>query len=280
MSARALGDVAGGLAGFLDPDRPQKPWRDSFDVDSPKGRPWQRVLDGSAETWRIFKNSLNRTCNEDYEKQSRDATRLRRREGSVSKRVADLQAKAAIATSPAEADELRRLAKQLRAAEDNRLRKGDLLVLEKFLEEYDPETGVLEVAQASVAGLLGWGVATVNVALHRLKHHGYLDWTRRTRLDESGQPGWPHKQAISGYFFDWKDAMPARTWHRFWQLVRRGLERIGRAAAAKAAALFTRVFVPPTGERKPWSSKRPGPRLKRVAERFERRKVRGEKERK
>ena len=60
MTGFALGDLVAGLAQQCDPDRPRKPWRDSYDADSVEAKPWTKVLDGAADTWRIVKSARGR----------------------------------------------------------------------------------------------------------------------------------------------------------------------------------------------------------------------------
>lgn len=258
MSARPIGDIACSLIRSSDPDRDRdQVWRHSYDVDTPEGQPWVYVLDRDRSSWRVVKNSLARTCREDITKQALEA-RLTRAElqqdlkGLV--RARDRGLADAIPAIEKRIDVLRR---QL----EERLRVGDDRVLEAFLDDYNPETGELFTAQATIAAELGLGSpSTVNDALERLRAHGYLDWVRRSRLSGDEGPGWHRKQASNGYFFDWKKGMPERTWSRFWQLVLAGLKRIGREAVAKTTALFARVVKARLLGR-PRSSPPPGPRL-------------------
>jgi hypothetical protein len=215
------------MAAQLDPDRRRDHvWRHSYDADSPEAKPWVYVLDRSREAWTIVKNALNRTCREDVTEE----TRLARSARLKGERPAP------------------------------RLRVGDERVLEAYLDDYHPDTGELFTAQATIAAELGIGLATVNAALQRLRDRGYLNWVRRSKVTEEDGPGWRRKQTSNAYFFDWKKSLSPRAWSRFWQLVLAGLGRIGKAAIAKTAALFTRVIAPRLLGR-PRCSPAPGPRL-------------------
>jgi hypothetical protein len=285
---RSFGEIAAGMAAQLDPDRRRDHvWRHSYDVDSPEGKPWVYVLDGSREAWRVVKNALRLTCGEDVVKQSREARfahlngdsppALRLRLGAMREdyRTLIVGEKWKSAAYPhrdggratytrATVDEL---AREIRAIEARleeaamRLRMGDEHVLAAYLDDYNPATGELFTAQVTIATELGLCLSRVNQALQRLRHHGYLDWVRRSRATErEGLPGWQRKQASNGYFFDWKKSMPPRTWSRFWQLVVAGLKKVGKAAIATATALFTRAVAKRLLGR-PKSSPPPGPRL-------------------
>ncbi len=236
MTARTFGQIAGSLVGILDPNREREHiWRHSYDVDTPEGKPWLRVLDGARDTWTVAKNALCRTCREDINEQAKQAADARRNGGKVDR---------------------------------HRLRVGDDRILEAYLDDYNPDTGELFTAQKTIADELGLlSASPINAAVARLRRHGYLDWVRRSRVtEEEGQPGWKRKQASNGYFFDWKKRMPARTWSRFWQLVLAGLKKAGKDAIAKTAALFTRVVAPRLLGR-PRRSPSPGPRLRTTLKR-------------
>jgi hypothetical protein len=259
FTARSFGDIAAGLVRAGDPDRDrEKVWRHSYDVDSPEGRPWVYVLDRSREAWRVVKNALARTCREDVNLQAREARGARYALQQDLHELERARARGQHAAMPAIQQRIDAKRRQLQ----HRLRVGDDRVLEAYLDDYNPETGELFTAQATIAAELGLGSASsVNTALQRLRRHGYLDWVRRSRITECEGPGWKRKQASCGYFFDWKRLMPPRTWSRFWQLVTAGLKKAGKDAVAKTAALFTRVVAARLLGR-PRSSPPPGPRLR------------------
>jgi hypothetical protein len=301
VTARAFGDIAAGLAAVVDPDRQRDHvWRHSYDVDSPEGKPWLLVLDGTRETWRAMKTALKVTCAEQVVKHRRlarfdllrgdrpSALRLRLEAMREDYRALVTGEKAQSATYPRRgggresfarstagelAHEIGALQAQLAEAE-NRLRMGDEHVLAAFLDDYNVETGELFTAQQTIADELGMGVSRVNEALQRLRHHGYLDWVRRSRTTEQeGLPGWQRVQASNGIFFDWKKSMEAATWSRFWQLALAGLKKIGKAAIAETKALFTRVIKARLLGR-PLSSPAPGSRAATKAAWLERRQKR------
>lgn len=271
MTALSFGDVARSAVDFLDRDRAPKPWRDSYDVDSPKAKPWQRFLDGSREAWSVGKNAVLRVCREDIDQQAVVASHARQDVKRLNERwertVEDMERRGA--TADQMADARRRYAEELRAARPqvDRLRVGDDRVLERFLDEYNPQNCEVFTAQATIARKLGLSSPSlVNDALHRLRKHGYIDWVRRTVKTE-GADGPQRKQTSNATFFDWKAKMKPRPWARFWQLVLAGLKRIGKTTLGTTVALFTRAVGSLKGE-KLHSSKRPGPRLLRPRRRL------------
>lgn len=243
MTARAIG-------GVFKPKKFEPVWRESFDVDSVEAKPWQRLFDGSREVKRLVVNAVLRTCGEEITEHRRRALALKR------------EWRARPAASPgaelAEAEAREKVREQLREL----LRVGDDRVLAAYLDDYNPETGELFTAQATIAAELGIGVSEVNRALARLRTSGYIDWVRRSRpAPTAGGAGPQKEQASSAYFFSWKAQLSPRAWARLWQLILAGLKKAGKAAIATTVALFTRLFWP-AGKKglSPRSSRRPGPR--------------------
>lgn len=230
MSGHSFGEIAAGLADFF--ERKSRPWRDSYDVDDPRAKPWVRVLDGSREAWIVAKNALGRTCRETIVRHRREARGALRNDQEVDKQ---------------------------------RLRQGDDLVLEAFLDDFNPADGKLFTAQATIADELGVSASTVNAALQRLARHGFIKWVRRTeKVDEGAEAShvWGRRRQISNaYGFDWKRSMDGRTWSRLWQLILAGLKRIGRSIIATTTAVLTRILAVADGcDAQVRASKRPGKR--------------------
>ncbi len=83
----------------------------------------------------------------------------------------------------------------------------------------DFDKGQIDPAIDTIMRLTRFARATVVAALHRLRHHGFLDWVRRT-MKTGNEPGeGPQVKQISNAYFFPVERMSERARHRLKQLL-------------------------------------------------------------
>lgn len=159
MSVWTFGELAASLTHKADPDRIRtNVWADSHDVDHWKAKPFLKILDGTRESKNAFGNSMLLTLDDDIVQQSVEAEAARKR--------------------GEERDPMRLL-------------DVDRRVLAYMVDKFNHETGMLYLAQSTIAEDLGLSSPSVaNDSLQRLAYWGYISWVRRSvKIDTNGQPG-------------------------------------------------------------------------------------------
>ncbi|GGB21676.1 hypothetical protein GCM10011380_09080 [Sphingomonas metalli] len=241
-SRRDVANLLKGAAGALTktrrgPDQGEGrrvPRRDSYDQDDPRAKPWGRIGDGTTGEGLAHREALLTSAEELFELGRREtpAAKLREARARFDALSAELDAGGLpvgrAATIRQELAPLRELIETGR----QRLQLVDLRVLKALLRFVDFKTGRLFPAIEAIAAKAACHRNSVVAALRRLKHHGFIDWVRRTiKTGNDGEFAPQREQTSNAYFFDNRRRMAPKVWQRFAQILAAKMRRLGNAAA-------------------------------------------------
>jgi hypothetical protein len=118
-----------------------------------------------------------------------------------------------------------------------RLRRIDIDVLRGLLSYLTNfMTGALFPSHGAIAAAAGVHVNSVADGLKRLKHHGLIDWVRRTtKTRRQGEFGPQLEQTSNAYRLVVRRAMSKETWRHYWQRLTIKLRRGGAVKPVEAA---------------------------------------------
>jgi hypothetical protein len=220
------------------------PHRHSYEENDLRAKPWSKVGDGSVVQGIMHKealvdaaDALRHQLRAEY---PRGVVRARRRER------ADLAAElAAIEALPSAEVPIGRPATMRMAITahddwlsraDRCLRRIDVDVLRGLLSFLtDFMTGALFPSHAAIAEAAGVHPNSVADGLKRLRHHGLIDWVRRTtRTGNAGEFGPQLEQTSNAYRLAVRALMSPRTWQHYWQRLQVKLRRLGAAKPPQA----------------------------------------------
>jgi hypothetical protein len=252
-SARDVRAILKGAAGRLSgktrgPDHAtdhRVPRRNSYEENDPRAKPYGRLGDGSVKQGLIYKETLMDTGDalrrDLWAKYPRAEERRRKHE--ISQLEAEL---AQLLTLPRTEIPIGRPAAiriviagheaWLKHAEA-RLRRIDIDVLRGLLSYLTNfMTGALFPSHGAIAAAAGVHVNSVADGLKRLKHHGLIDWVRRTtKTRRQGEFGPQLEQTSNAYRLVVRRAMSKETWRHYWQRLTIKLRRGGAVKPVEAA---------------------------------------------
>lgn len=228
------------------PDRAVR--RNSHDVDHPKAKPWKPlggVGEGLAHREALLEAAEEQRLQQWRETPAAKVREARKRRDAI---AAELQAIATGGpTKPGQLAALRLERSALDRVLDvarNAVRRIDITILRALIKRVDFATGRLFPSLDTIAADAGCSRSSVIDALKRLKHHGFVDWVRRSKATgNDGQFAPQREQTSNAYFFDHQARMARRTWQRFVQILTYKMRRLGsappqprsRSAAARSA---------------------------------------------
>jgi len=258
---KAAGAKLAGKARGADhaPDR-RVPRRNSYEESDPRANPWLKVGDGSVSQGMVHReakldaaDSLRRQLWKEYPR-----AEIRRRSAERAAFAAELDQMMQL--PPTEVPIGRPATLRIEIAKhdqwlahaDQRLRAIDVDVLRALLQFWDFATGKLFPSHAKIAERAGFHENSVIAALKRLRHHGLVDWVRRTtRTGNDGEFGPQLEQTSNAYFFDHRRKMANRTWQTYWKSLCAKLRRFGRTRPAAAPGEPRLAIVAPVAAAEP-----------------------------
>ncbi len=235
---RTTGALTGGRRGPDQGEGVRVPRRNSYDEQDPRAKPWARIGDGSVGEGLAHRDALVDAAEEHFRQGRKEtpAARIREVRAMRAALAAELDGGGLPAGRPASIRlELAKLDEILERG-SLLLQRTDVTVLRALLKHLDFKTGRLFPAIVKIAEQAGCHRNSVVAALRRLKHHGFIDWVRRsTRTGNEGEFAPQREQTSNAYFFDHRRRMAPRTWSRFAQLLTARLRRLGNAAVRALA---------------------------------------------
>jgi hypothetical protein len=220
------------------------PRRHSYLETDPQAQPWAKIQDGSVAAGLAHREAMTTTAEDLVAKHWRDFPLASLRRARAERAAAEAELEELAKKSPAEVPigrpaVLRELIKQLDKTlteADRRLRRIDVLVLKALLSFLDFESGKLFPSIKRIAEKAACHRNSVVEALRRLKHHGFIEWVRRTtRTGNEGEFAPQLEQTSNAYYFDNRRRMAKTTWARFMQILTAKLRRLGRIPAGQSA---------------------------------------------
>lgn len=220
------------------------PRRNSFDENDPKARPWSRVGDGTVAQGLMFREALIEAAEQLYRQLWKETSSGVAREAQVRHHAASAELDGWLAASPADrvpgrAAVLRQELAEAKAILDRaavRIQRVDLDVLRALHHFINFTTGELFPSYDAIAMRARCHRNSVAAALKRLKHHGLLDWVRRTtKTGNEGEFAPQREQTSNAYILAVRPAMAKRTWETYWKLLVAKLRRVGAHITRKEA---------------------------------------------
>lgn len=163
-NARSIGDILKGHSLTKSRHTGEPVWRNSYTVGQVEDRVWRPIAGGRKRDAARWLGALRQAARKFEQK-----TRLERQQ-----------------VEP--------------GARNGALGPLGIAVLEYLYEVVDYTTGQLDPAVRTIAEAIGHSYSAVHDALKRLRHHGFLEWMRRSRPKENPEPGGPQvEQASNAY---------------------------------------------------------------------------------
>lgn len=260
LISRAAAKLAGKTRGPDSGQGRRVPRRNSYEENDSRAQPWLKVGDGSVSQGIVHReakleaaDSLRRQLWKEFPR-----AEIRRRTAERAAFAAELDQ--LMGLSPAEVPIGRPATLRIEIAKhdqwlahaDKRLRATDVDVLRALLHFWDFATGRLFPSHAAIAERAGFHENSVIAALKRLKHHGLVDWVRRTtRTGNDGEFGPQLEQTSNAYFFDHRRKMANRTWQTYWKSLCAKLRRFGRTRPAAPPGEPRLAIVAPAAAAEP-----------------------------